>query len=460
MSRGARRSTGEQVRGHGAAVVGQRGNRRDRRDGHPGVRAPGHPGSGRGRQRRRPAPGVREQDHRGLRGAGPRHAVRVACLPRRRGHLPRPRGARRLVPDGQPRDPRGGRVSSIRFVFHGTIVDVLDLPEHRAELCRRGDPWARGSRARSTTGPRGSATRWAEPARPSGDETFALRRPRCERRPHLHDRGPQDGGFYRSPPLPADLSDGLLEIATGDVADGKVNLGQCRARSGILERCAASRCRAPCGSTAGGHRHPGRRRVVLDEGRRPSGTRPPPRRSACGTRPAVRALSPVSTTFDRPGVPNLFVAEDGDDMVSSCCGRQLGAERRPLPNQDHSEVTGPSSARRAAHVLQLAADGRPQRLPLGVTYGSPDRSTAPRAGLRSLGRVAALRSTDHAVARRDPVQLPAAPGRGRRDQTTASLAFPVLVDPAGAAALSAQAEQVASTAMAPWKAAVLGLVED
>lgn len=43
--------------------------------------------------------------------------------------------------------------------------------------------------------------------------------------------------------------------------------------------------------------------------------------------------------------------------------------------------------------------------------------------------------------------------------TAASLALLVLVDPAGAAALSAQAEQVASTAMAPWKAAVLGLVE-
>lgn len=43
--------------------------------------------------------------------------------------------------------------------------------------------------------------------------------------------------------------------------------------------------------------------------------------------------------------------------------------------------------------------------------------------------------------------------------TALSLVLLVLLDPQGAAALSAQVDEVASTAMTPWKAAILGLVE-
>lgn len=277
--------------------------------------------------------------------------------------------------------PAAGGVSSIRFAPDGTIVDAFSICRNTALNCAGGaTPWGTWLTCEEYD--------WGHvwECDPLGREPARRRRAMgafaheaaavaSDGRIYMtEDR--KDGGFYRFTPVaPADLSDGLLEIATGDVADGKVTWVEVpEPDPGILEPL----CRKQVPGTM---RFDGGEGIATLSGDVWFSTKGDDRvwhydlatetvslRYQAG---GSSTLSGVDNLWIDPASRNLFVAEDGDDMEVVMLrpdNSVLSVAR--LPNQDHSEVTGPcfSPDGQRMYFSSQRGPAGPQRLPLGVTY--------------------------------------------------------------------------------------------
>lgn len=277
--------------------------------------------------------------------------------------------------------PAVGGVSSIRFAPDGTVVDAFSICKDTALNCAGGaTPWGTWLTCEEydwghvwecdPTGARPAVRRRAMGA--FAHEAAAVA---TDGRIYLtEDRS--DGGFYRFTPVaPGDLSAGLLEIATGDVADGRISWVEvpdpdprfpsplCRHQVRDTMRFDGGEGIATLGgsvwfTTKGDDRiweyDLATSTVVL-------------RYQAGGS----STLSGVDNLWVDPSTSNLFVAEDGGDMEVVLLrpdNTTLSVAR--LPDQDISEITGPcfSPDGQRLYFSSQRGPAGPAGAPLGVTY--------------------------------------------------------------------------------------------
>lgn len=277
--------------------------------------------------------------------------------------------------------PAIGGVSSIRFAPDGTVVDAFSICRNTALNCAGGaTPWGTWLTCEEYD--------WGHvwECDPTGNEPARRRRAMgafaheaaavaSDDRVYLtEDR--KNGGFYRFTPIaPGDLSDGLLEIATGDPRDGQVTWVEVpKPDPGVLDTL----CRNQVPGTMGFDGGEGI--ATLDDSvwfttkgddrvwHYDLATESVSVRYQAG---GSSTLSGVDNLWVDPESRNLFVAEDGDDMevVMLRPDDSLLSVAR-LPNQDISEVTGPcfSPDGQRLYFSSQRGPAGPQRLPLGVTY--------------------------------------------------------------------------------------------
>ncbi len=277
--------------------------------------------------------------------------------------------------------PGVGGVTSIRFAPDGTIVDAQAICVDTGINCAGGaTPWGTWLTCEEfdwghvwecdPTGKRPQQRR-----RQMGAFCHEAAAVASDDRVYLTEDRP-DGGFYRfTPTAPGDLSDGLLEIATGSHSDGKVtwvavpnpdpSIGQTLCRHQVPDTMAfdggegvATDGSLVWFSTKGDDRiweySIATEQVTL--------------RYQAGDPSILKGVD--NLWFDkRTGA--LFVAEDGGDMevVMLSAQNQTKAIIR-LPDQKSSEITGPCfspDGKRLYFSSQRGPVGT-LGLPLGITY--------------------------------------------------------------------------------------------
>lgn len=277
--------------------------------------------------------------------------------------------------------PAIGGVTSLRFAPDGQVVDAFSICKDTALNCAGGaTPWGTWLTCEEYD--------WGHvwECDPTGVEPARRRRAMGafaheaaavavdDRIYMTEDR--KDGGFYRFTPVaPGDLSDGLLEVATGDVADGAVTWVEVPDPDpGAFDTLCRKQVRSMMGFDGGEgiatlgdsvwFTTKGDDRVWLYDIATSSVSI---RYQAGGS----STLSGVDNLWVDAQSRNLFVAEDGDDMevVMLRPDNSLLTVAR-LPNQDFSEVTGPcfSPDGQRLYFSSQRGPGGPTRLPLGVTY--------------------------------------------------------------------------------------------
>ena len=274
----------------------------------------------------------------------------------------------------------GGGVTSLRFAPDGTVVDARSICANTSLNCAGGaTPWGTWLTCEEWDGgyvwecdPTG-----AEPARRRSamgafaHEAAALADDGCC---YLTEDRP-DGGFYRFTPIaPGDLSDGLLEIATG-VAPGAVTWVEVpNPRPALLQPA----CRRQVPGTIA---FDGGEGVATDGGLVWFTTKGDDRVWEYDTtteQVALRyeaggssVLSGVDNLWIDTASGGLLVAEDGGDMevVLLRPDNSLQALVR-LPDQDISEITGPCFSPDGQRLYFSSQRGPVgvAGLPQGITY--------------------------------------------------------------------------------------------
>ena len=274
----------------------------------------------------------------------------------------------------------GGGVTSIRFAPDGSVVDASSICANTSQNCAGGaTPWGTWLSCEEWDG----GYVWecdptdTEPARRRAamgafaHEAAALASDGCF---YLTEDRP-DGGFYRfTPTAPGDLSDGLLEIATGS-APGQVTWVEVpNPRPALLDTA----CRR---QVAGSIEFDGGEGVATDGGIVWFTTKGDERVWQYDTDTAqvsIRYQAGGSSVL--AGVDNLWidqasggllVAEDGGNMEVVLLRPDNSVEPIVrLPGQDFSEITGPCFSPDGQRLFFSSQRGPvgAAGLPLGITY--------------------------------------------------------------------------------------------
>jgi hypothetical protein len=277
--------------------------------------------------------------------------------------------------------PAAGGVSSFRFDPDGNVVDAFSICSDTAQNCAGGaTPWGTWLSCEEydwghvwECDPTGATP--ARRRRAMGAFAHEAAAVAVDGRIYMtEDR--KDGGFSRFTPVaPGDLSAGLLEIATGNVADGVITWVQVPNPDPVAFE---TLCR---------NQVPGTMSFNGGEGIATLGqavwfttkgderiweydiaTSTVSLRYQAG---GASILSGVDNLWVDAPTENLFVAEDGGDMeiVMLRPDNSVTSVVR-LPNQDFSEVAGPcfSPDGQRLYFSSQRGPAGPARLPLGVTY--------------------------------------------------------------------------------------------
>lgn len=274
-----------------------------------------------------------------------------------------------------------GGVSSVRFAPDGAVVDAFSICDHTSLNCAGGaTPWGTWLTGEEWDGgyvwecdPTGATP--ARRRRHLGAFAHEAAAVAQDGRVYLTEDRP-DGALYRfTPATPGDLSAGALEVATGPGAPGPVTWVP-------VPNPEPAFLQTPC------------RRQVPDtiafdggEGIATDGTsvwfttkgddRVWEYDTAGGT---VALRYQAGGPSELSGVDNLWwdhdsgallVAEDGDDMEIVVLGADdVATSLIRLPDQDHSEVTGPCFSPDGQRLYFSSQRGPvgPLGLPLGITY--------------------------------------------------------------------------------------------
>jgi secreted PhoX family phosphatase len=277
--------------------------------------------------------------------------------------------------------PFGGGVSSIRFAPDGRIVEARSICDDTGLNCAGGaTPWGTWLTCEEfdwghvwECDPTG--VRPARRHRAMGAFAHEAAAVAADGRVYLtEDR--KDGAFYRfTPDVPGELSSGLLEVATGAAAEGPV-------RWQAVPQPDPSLLDTPCR-----HQVPDTIAFSGGEGVATHGdlvwfsTKGDERiwEYSLSTG-AIRVRYQAGDPSILSGVDNLWidspsgtllVAEDGGDMEVVALGPDdVASSVVRLPDQDHSEITGPCfspDGQRLYFSSQRAQTGD-LGLPLGITY--------------------------------------------------------------------------------------------
>jgi hypothetical protein len=273
-----------------------------------------------------------------------------------------------------------GGVSSIRFAPDGTVVDARSICAYTSINCAGGaTPWGTWLTCEEWDGgyvwecdPTGAQPAIQRPAMGAFAHEAAAQA--SDGRLYLTEDRP-DGGFYRFTAVaPGDLSDGLLEIATGD-GPGQVTWVQVPdPEPAVLE----TPCRRQVPDTIAFNGGEG---VATDEGLVWFTTKGDNRVWEYDTAEgSLRVRYQAGGSSVLSGVDNLWidkssggllVAEDGGNMEVVLLRADNSVEPIVrLPGQDGSEITGPCfspDGQRLYFNSQRAPVGL-LGLPLGVTY--------------------------------------------------------------------------------------------
>ncbi len=274
-----------------------------------------------------------------------------------------------------------GGVSSLRFGPDGTIVDAFSICDHTSQNCAGGaTPWGTWLTGEEWDGghvwecdPTG-----ATPARRRhrlgafAHEAAAVAQ---DGRVYLTEDRP-DGAFYRfSPTTAGDLSAGVLEVATGPGAPGPVTwVPVPDPQPAFLQ----TPCRRQVPATIA---FDGGEGIATDGSSVWFTTKGDDRvweYDTAANSVALRyqaggssGLSGVDNLWWDGGCGDLLVAEDGDDMEIVILGSDdVVTSLIRLPDQDHSEVTGPCFSPDGQRLYFSSQRGPVGELglPLGITY--------------------------------------------------------------------------------------------